>query len=175
MLEGKTIRLVVLEKKHLPEIVKHWNNPEMRIFLGEYIPNSPQQEESWFEHAQERMNKRKDFYFAIELLESHDFLGTVGLHDVNWISRSAVLGITIHEKENWSKGYGSEALQLIIDYAWTHLNLRRIELSVHDFNSRAKHVYEKLGFKEYGLAHEQNYINGKYVNTCYMELMRNES
>lgn len=172
MLVGKTIRLVVLEKKHLPDIVKHWNDPEMRIFLGEYIPNTLEQEESWLEHAHARMNKRQDFYFAIERLQNDEFLGSVGLHDISWISRTATLGITIHEKKNWSQGYGSEVLQIIIDYAWTHLNLRRIELSVHDFNTRAKHVYEKHGFKEYGLAHQKSYINGKYVDTYFMELLR---
>ncbi|TFF96105.1 GNAT family N-acetyltransferase, partial [Candidatus Thorarchaeota archaeon] len=47
MLVGKRVRLVVLEREHLDDIVKSWNNPEMRIYLGGYIPNSREQEEKW--------------------------------------------------------------------------------------------------------------------------------
>ena len=172
MLEGEKVRLVVLEKHHLPDIVSHWNDPEMRVFLDSYIPNSVTHEEQWMESVQERMKRRKEFSFAVEHIETGEFLGTVSLHDIDWISRSSTLGIVIHQKKNWNKGYGREGLSLIIDYAWTHLNLERIELSVYDFNHRAMHVYETVGFKTYGTAHHKHYIKGEYVDTHYMELLR---
>lgn len=168
------MRLIVLERRHLDDIVKRWNNPEMRIYLGAYIPNSREQEEKWMDSVQERMNRRREFHFAIEKVSDREFLGTIGLHDIDWLSRSTHLGITIHEPKNWSKGYGTEAIELIVDYAWKHLNLRRIELMVHDFNERAKRVYEKVGFKLYGTARGKYFIDGKYVDTHYMELMNSE-
>ena len=53
MIEGKTIRLTVLEEKHLDDIMKEWNNPEMRRFLGGYIPNSREAEKEWIQSAQQ--------------------------------------------------------------------------------------------------------------------------
>ena len=174
MLSGESVRLVILERRHLDDIVKGWNNPEMRIHLGPYIPNSREQEEKWMDSVQERMNRRKDFYFAIERVSDDKFLGTTALHDVDWLSHSATLGITIHESEDWSKGYGTEAVELILDYAWKHLNLRRVELMVHAFNERAVRVYEKCGFSMIGTAHRKYYIDGKYVDTHYMEVIRED-
>jgi RimJ/RimL family protein N-acetyltransferase len=83
------------------------------------------------------------------------------------------MGIAIHNEENWGRGFGIQAIELMIEFGWKSLNLRRIDLSVHEFNERAKHVYEKLSFVEYGKAHGKYYIDGEYVNTFYLELFRN--
>jgi RimJ/RimL family protein N-acetyltransferase len=170
MLSGSEVRLVVLEREHLEEIVKSWNNPEMRIYLGGYMPNSREHEEKWMDGVQERMIRRREFQFVIERASDGKFLGTIGLHDIDWLARSCSLGVVIHNSENWGKGYGTEAIELTIDFARTHLNLRRIELMVHDFNKRALRAYEKVGFKMIGTAHEKSFIDGKYADTHHMEL-----
>jgi RimJ/RimL family protein N-acetyltransferase len=173
MIEGERVRLVPLEvEKHLDHIMEHFNDPEMRLFLGGYIPVTRNAEIEWIKAVEEKMKKRIEFQYAIEKISDGEMIGSLGLHDIDWLSRTCVLGIAIYPKENWEKGYGSEALELLIDFGWTHLNLRRIELSVHDHNPRAKHVYEKLGFKLYGTAHQKYYMGGKYADTHYMELFR---
>jgi RimJ/RimL family protein N-acetyltransferase len=149
-----------------------WNNPDMRKFLGGYIPHSREAEKEWIRSVQERMKNRNAFVFVIEKLIDDSFLGTVAIHDIDWLSHTGTVGIAIHKPENWNKGYGSEALQLLVDFCWTSLNMRRLELSVHEFNDRAMKVYEKLGFKECGIFHGKYFIDGKYVNTHYMELFR---
>ncbi len=174
MLEGKVVKLVVLEGKHLDEIMKRWNDPEMRAFLGPYIPQSRGQEAEWIESTERRRKSMEAFFFVIERKDDNAFLGTLSVHNIDWISRSARNGIVIHEKRNWGKGYGTEAFGLLIEFCWKHLNLRRLELSVHAFNKRALQVYEKLGFKLFGTAHEQFYMNGEYVDTHHMELIREE-
>ncbi|TFG32004.1 N-acetyltransferase [Candidatus Thorarchaeota archaeon] len=174
MLVGKELRLVVLEEKHLDDILKGWNNPEMRQFLGGYIPHTREAERAWIQVAQEQMNKRQSYVFVIERISDDAFIGTTALHDIDWLSRTSILGIAIHDPQHWSMGFGTEAINLLINFGWSHLNLRRIELSVHDFNERAKHVYEKIGFREFGLAHRKYFINGQYVNTYYMELFRSD-
>ncbi|MFW9909145.1 MAG: GNAT family N-acetyltransferase [Candidatus Thorarchaeota archaeon] len=173
MLVGEKARLVPLEEeKHLDYIVEHWNNPEMRLFLGGYIPMTRNAEREWIQTAEEQMKNRRGFNFAIEKIPHGDIIGSCALHDVDWLSRSCGLGIAIYAEKDWNQGLGTEALQLLIDFGWTHLNLRRIELSVHSHNPRAQRVYEKLGFKVYGTAHGKYYINGGYVDTNYMELFR---
>ncbi len=175
MLVGKKIHLVPLEvDKHLDHIMEHFNDTEMRLFLGGYIPVTRNAEREWIEATEEKMKKRVEFTFAIEKLPEEEMIGSCGLHDIDWFSRSCTLGIALYPKKNWEQGFGTEALQLLIDFGWMHLNLRRIELGVHAHNPRAKHVYEKLGFKLYGTAHQKYYIGGKNTDTHYMELFRDQ-
>ncbi|NOR38804.1 MAG: GNAT family N-acetyltransferase [Candidatus Thorarchaeota archaeon] len=175
MFEGKLMRLVVLEGKHLDHLVENWNNPVMRRFLGGVIPHSRQSEADWLQSVQDDMKRQKMFVFAIERLSNDAFLGTLAVHDIDWIARNGRLGVVIHKPENWGKGYGTEAMELLIDFCWKHINLRRLELGVHSFNQRAKKFYLKLGFVEYGTAHQQFYIDGEYVDTIMMELFRPET
>ena len=172
MLEGKKIRLVILEEHHLDDIVKGWNNPEMRKFLGGFIPHTREAEREWIQSAQQQMKNRSSFYFVIEDLSTSRFIGSVSLNAIDWLAKSSGIGIAIHSPQDWEKGYGTEAMQLCIDFGWQHLNLRRIDLSVYAFNARAKHVYEKLGFKEWGIAHQNHFIDGEYVDTHYLEIFR---
>lgn len=173
MLVGERVRLVPLEvEKHLEYIMEHFNNPELRAFLGGYLPVSRDAEREWIQAINEDANKRRGFTFAIEREPQGDMIGSLGLHDIDWISRNAILGIAIYAKKDWGQGFGTEACQLLIDFGWNHLNLRRIHLSVHSINPRAMHVYEKLGFKLYGTAHKRTYINREYVDMHYMELFR---
>ena len=175
LLVGEKVRLVPLEEeKHLDHIMEHFNDPEMRVFLGGYFPVTRDVEREWIRSMNEQMSKRRGFTFAIEKTASGNMVGSCGLHDIDWLSRGSILGVAVYPKDNWEKGYGTEALQLLIDFGWTHLNLRRIELSVHSHNPRAKHVYEKLGFREYGTAHKKYYMGGRYVDTHYMELFRED-
>ena len=147
-------------------------HPEMRKFLGGFIPFTREAEREWIRSCQQQMKNRSGFVFVIKDISDHRFIGSVSLNAIDWISRSSGIGIAIHRPDDWEKGYGTEAMQLLIDFGWNHLNLRRIELSVHAFNDRAKHVYEKLGFKHWGTAHQRHFIDGVYHDTHFMELFR---
>lgn len=172
MIKGENVNLVTLEKHHLDDIMKGWNNPEMRRFLGGFIPHSRENEASWIESVARAVSENSAYQFVIEKSINNSFLGTCGTHIIDWKARSTEIGIAIHDPKNWGKGYGSEALNLLIQYLWNNLNLRRIELSGFEFNTRAIAVYKKLGFTEYGRATQKYYVEGKYVDTIYMELLR---
>ncbi|MDF1539957.1 MAG: GNAT family protein [Candidatus Thorarchaeota archaeon] len=144
----------------------------MRVLLGGYIPVTRNMEKEWIQAAEESLKKRSEFHFAIEKLPEAGMIGSCALSDVDWLSRNCLLGIAIYAKKDWGQGLGFEALELLIDFGWSHLNLQRIELGVHSHNPRAKHVYEKLGFKHYGTAHGKYFINGEYIDTDLMELHR---
>ena len=175
MFEGESVRLVVLEEEHLDHIIENWNDPDMRRFLGGIIPHSRQSEADWLQSVQDDMKRQKLFAFAIERLTDDAFLGTVAVHDIDWIARNGRLGIVIHKSENWGKGYGTDAMELLIGFCWKQINLRRLELGVHSFNKRAKKVYLKLGFVEYCTEHQQFYIDGEYVDSIMMVLFRSNT
>ena len=172
MMEGKKIRLVPLEERHLDDIMKGFNNPEMRKFIGGFIPVTREAEREWIQSCQQQMKARKGFVFVIEDISDDRFIGSVSLNEINWLSKTSGVGIAIHSPQDWEKGYGTEAMQLLIDFAWKHLNMRRLDLSVYTFNERAKHVYEKLGFKVWGTAHSKYFVDGEYKDIHYMELFR---
>ena len=90
------------------------------------------------------------------------------------INRNAVLGIFIGDKEYRSKGYGKEAIELILDFGFNYLNLHEIKLDVMAFNERAQKCYKKCGFKEYGRRRESVYLNGKYYDVISMDILRRE-
>lgn len=112
--------------------------------------------------------------FLIVVKDNDTMIGTVALEKINHINRTATLGIFIGDKEYRNKGYGTEAINLILDYGFNYLNLNNIELAVMEFNERAIKCYNKCGFKEYGRRRKCKYINGKYYDSIYMDILASE-
>ena len=121
----------------------------------------------------ERVNKDKSTFSIIDL-ETNTLIGTIGLHSVDNINRTATLGIFIGNRNYWSKGYGTEAIQLILDFGFNYLNLRNIDLALMEFNQRALKCYQKCGFKEIGRRRKSKFINGKYYDSILMDILAEE-
>ena len=129
-------------------------------------------EKQYLENVHDNDNTR--YYFVIVTLENDEMIGTVSLENINYINRSAKLGIFIGEEKRRGKGIGKEAIQLILDYGFHYLNLNSIQLSVFAFNERAIACYEKCGFKEVGRLREAYYLNGKYYDKILMDILNSE-
>ncbi len=114
--------------------------------------------------------KSNDYDFSI-VLNDDTLIGNISLMDVNAFLGKATLGIFIGDESNRSKGYGTEAIKLIVDYGFNVLRLHNIDLKVFSFNERAVKSYEKAGFKEYGRRHESYFLDGKYYDEICMEII----
>jgi len=112
--------------------------------------------------------------FVIVTLEDDKMIGTVGLEKIDKTNQIATLGIMIGEAEYQNKGYGTEAIRMLLEYGFRYLNLNNIQLSVFEFNPRAIACYKKCGFKETGRRRKSNFINGKYYDSIYMDILREE-
>lgn len=112
--------------------------------------------------------------FAIINLENDKMIGTVGLENINFIDRYAVLGIFIGDKDFRNNGYGSEAIKLLLDYGFNYLNLESVKLNLLAFNERALACYKKCGFKETGRRRKHKYINGEYYDVIIMDILKEE-
>lgn len=119
-------------------------------------------------------NSNPEATFVIVTLEDNKIIGTVSLEDINWINRTATLGIFIGDKEFRSKGYGTEAIRLILEYGFKYMNLYNIKLDLMEFNERALKCYEKCGFKEYGRRRKCKFVNGKYYDSISMDILADE-
>ena len=73
-----------------------------------------------------------------------------------------------------NRGYGTDAIETILKYAFNKMNLHKIELRVYEFNKRALKCYEKCGFKIEGVMREDLFRDGKYHNTIFMSILRSE-
>ena len=127
-------------------------------------------EKEWLENA----IKENSYIFAIVDLETDKIIGNCGIENINGKDRIGTLGIFIGEEKNRSKGYGAEALRLLLDYGFNYLNLNNINLGVMSFNERAIACYKKVGFKEYGRRRESYFLNGKYYDHVYMDILARE-
>lgn len=112
--------------------------------------------------------------FAIVELETDEMIGTVSIEGINYNNRTGLLGIFIGKDEYRSNGYGTEAIRLILDFAFNYLNLNSIKLDVFSCNERAIKCYTKCGFKEAGKWRKSKYINGKYYDTITMDILAEE-
>ena len=89
-----------------------------------------------------------DLVAGIEIKDTAKLIGTIGLRDINWRKGLAELAIFIGDKKEWNKGYGTEAMKLLIDIGFKKLGLEKIQLRVNPSNVRARHIFQKAGFKE---------------------------
>lgn len=119
-------------------------------------------------------NEDKDVAFAIVENNTNKLIGSIGLHKLDYINRTATLGIFIGDKDYRSKGYGAEAIRLISDFGFNYLNLNNIKLDLMEFNERALKCYKKCGFKEYGRRRKCKFINGKYYDSISMDILAEE-
>ena len=118
--------------------------------------------------------KENAVYFAIVTLENDEMIGSVSLENIDYNNQCATLGILIGEAKYRNNGYGTETICLLLDYGFNYLNLNSIQLTVFECNERAKACYKKCGFKEMGRRRKSIFINGKFYDKIYMDILREE-
>lgn len=126
------------------------------------------------EYLEKNAKNNNDKTFNIVELKSNKLIGTIGLHQFNYIERSAVLGIFIGDSDFRSNGYGTEAIRLLLEYGFKYLNLHSIRLDLLSINEKAHKCYLKCGFKDTGCSREQIFLNGKYYDKLHMDILENE-
>ncbi|GHU58296.1 N-acetyltransferase [Spirochaetia bacterium] len=116
----------------------------------------------------------KDHNYSIIDTETDELIGNCGFMDIDHLHQTAEVGIFIGNKNYWGKGYGTEALTLLIDYGFKALNLHNILLRVYDYNERAIKAYTKVGFKTIGARREALQRNLEKHNIIFMDILSNE-
>jgi len=105
---------------------------------------------------------------------SNEAIGVCGFFDLDHINQTAEAGIFIGKKNLWGKGYGTEALRLLLDYGFKALNLHCVILKTYTFNERAMKAYEKLGFKVIGKRREALRRGNETFDIVYMDILYDE-
>lgn len=170
-IEGEKVYLSPMNLEDIEKYVKWMNDFSTTDGLGSSSKVTTfESERAWLINNMDK----KEQQFAIVLKETDKLIGNCGFVDINHLHQRGEVGLFIGEEENRSKGYGTEALSLLVEYGFNYLNLKNIMLKVFSFNKRAIKSYEKIGFKVFGKRTEYYYLNGKWYDEYFMEILRKE-
>ena len=167
MLRGEKVTLRPVTRDDYPRFLSFSNDIEVELAGGGDPPTPKTLEDvpKFFEGS-DKTN------FAIEA--DGKLIGGCGLFHIDENSRRAELGIGIGDKEYWGRGYGRDAVSLLLDYAFRIRNLRRVWLEVHAENERAIRAYRACGFVEEGRQREHMWLAGRYLDNVMMGVLRSE-
>lgn len=174
MFYGNGLRLRAMEKEDLPRFVRWLNDPEVRENLLIFAPISQDEEEEWYNSMMKHPKEERPLTIEVEIDGEWVPVGNIRLFNFDWQARHAEVGLFIGEKQYWSRGYGKEALRLMLSYGFDYLNLNKIYLFVYETNQRGIRAYRKFGFVEEGRLRQQVYKHGRYIDMLFMSILRSE-
>jgi RimJ/RimL family protein N-acetyltransferase len=165
------IFLRILEYSDIETTQKWINDPEISDIMG-YLPTKPlKQQEAWYSSI---ISDSSRYIFAICLNSSQEHIGNVALSNIDYISRNTQLSIFIYASKHRGLGYGREATELALEFAFNRLNMHKVYLRTSPHFSNAISMYKKIGFTQEGLLREHYYSNGKYIDKIIFSILRNE-
>lgn len=173
MYTGKLVRLREYRKEDATLALQYINDWEIyrHLHKGVLFLKTMADEEKWVES----ISSTKDEYdFAIEALDSNKYIGSCGFNNIDWKNRVAEIGIMIGDKNYLSKGYGTDALKILLNFIFEEMNIRRVKLNVYSFNERAIKCYKKLGFITEGILRQEVFREGQYHDEYIMGLFKDE-
>ncbi|PRX29793.1 RimJ/RimL family protein N-acetyltransferase [Orenia metallireducens] len=169
---GQRIRLREYQSSDFEDIRGWVINPEITGYLSDIFlyPNSEKDTRDFLNKAM----SNEWTGFVIADIEDGDYIGQIDFVNLDLKNGYGVLGLVIGDNENLGKGLGSEALDLILDFAFNQLRLNRVELVCWEYNHRAQRSYEKVGFVKEGIRRQKRYRNGKYHDEICYGILKDE-
>lgn len=172
-LVGKKCYLRGLKRSDLRGAYARWFNDQevTRFMFNGTFPNNEVRMQAFFERISQSSD---DLVLAIVHKKTDKHIGNIGLHRINWVYRTAELGILIGEPDYRGQNIGTEAIRLILTHGFTRLNLHKVHLMTDCKNTNAVKTFEKSGFKKEGVLRESCFRKGKYEDSFYMGCLAKE-
>lgn len=176
LFHGELVRLCDEDSQVMAEAYTRWNCDSEYFRLLDTDPPrlwSAKKTKEWLEIDAVEPFPR-DLSFGIRTLSEDKLIGFIAFDGINWTNRDTFVAIGIGERDFWSKGYGSDAMRVMLRYGFAELNLHRVSLTVFEFNPRGIRSYEKCGFKHEGSVKEFVLRNGKRWDMLNMSILHSE-
>lgn len=173
---GKLVRLSAFDPEEMGKAFPRWsrNSEFFRLLSSSMGPLlSPKMATKLMEKDIADMSPAS-YYFSIRTLAEDKLIGDLGLDVVDWSGRDAFVGLGIGETEYWGKGYGTDVMNVLLRFAFTEVNLKRVTLTVFEYNPRAIRSYEKAGFCHEGRLRQVIRKEGRRWDVLYMGILRDE-
>jgi RimJ/RimL family protein N-acetyltransferase len=174
LLRGDLVRLTVEDPETIARLVSQWSADSEYSRLLDWDPArrfSVKNSQKWIEKQYENEG---NYAFTIRTLDSDRIIGGIGLDGIRWTHRDCFVGIGLGDREFWGKGYGTDAMKIILRYAFTELNLQRVTLDVFEYNQRGVRSYEKAGFIFEGRQRGLILREGRRWDVLFMGILREE-
>ncbi len=170
-LQGQTIYLRALEPEDLEFIYKIENDESIWEVSHTQTPYSRFLIRQYLENAHQDIYEAKQLRLVICLNNTFEAIGLIDLFDFDPQHSRAGVGILIHQTEDRAKGIGSEALELVINYAFSSLQLHQLYANIGTDNSASLQLFTKFGFQEIGIKKQWNKINNVYKDEALFQLI----
>ncbi|KAJ49882.1 RimJ/RimL family protein N-acetyltransferase [Clostridium tetanomorphum] len=160
LLKSNRIKITALREEDIDTVTKWYEDTKfLRVF--DFNPASPLCREKIKEWLLGEVNNPNNYFFVVRENSDGPMLGYVEIERISWNNGVGGIAIGIGDLKQCGKGYGTEALNLVMDFAFRELNLHRLQLITISYNERAINLYEKLGFKREGVYREAVFRDGK--------------
>lgn len=171
VLTGKRVRLRPLVREDLAYLRKWSRDAEIRGLIGEVASMSQADSERFLEQA---FDNRSREWFMVVVKKSNQVIGEAGLLRMDPAWRTTDVSIIIGDKQEWGKGYGTEAILLLLDRAFRQLDFHRVAIGVVGFNERALRFWEKVGFRKEGVHRDGYHYDHEYYDFVMMSILEDE-
>jgi RimJ/RimL family protein N-acetyltransferase len=174
-LEGHHVLLRPVTAADAPALVASMADPEVQRFTGTRPTGDPERR---LEKAEEWYRTRADHTDRLDLAiverATGEYAGEAVLTDLDAENHSCSFRIALASSRLFGRGYGTEATRLLLGHAFDTVGLHRVDLEVFAFNSRARHVYEKVGFVWEGTKRQALYWDGEWIDVHVMGILADE-
>jgi RimJ/RimL family protein N-acetyltransferase len=173
MLGGSLVYLRPAERTDIPLFVRWLSDARTTRNLALRSPLGVALEEQWFDDLLQH-HGRDRWHFVICLLSDGRPVGSLDLHAIDYTSGGAGLGIQVGDAADRSKGYGADALGVLLDFAFDQLRLERVWLDVYASNPDARRLYERVGFVHEATFRHGVFRGGRYDDVDRLAILRSE-
>lgn len=172
-LEGNNIILRAVELKDADLLLELINDSEIEYMIGGWsFPISSKNQIDWINSLENKTNTLRGI---IEVKQTGVAIGTVILTDIDYKNGNAEIHIKLKSSEFGKKGYGTEAINTVVNYAFDELRLHLIHARVNNYNIASKNLFEKCGFVEEGILKDRFYKKGEYVDVVSYSIVKENS
>jgi len=170
-MESKRLYLRRVEKTDVEYFLQVTSDPEIRRLTGTTTFLTRPKVENFIDSITTNPSR---IDLIIVKQENDEVIGDLAMLDIDQQNRVGSFRIALTNKNEYGRGYGTEALKLVIDYMFNTLNLRKIAINVYAFNERAIKTYTNLGFKQEGRLIEDLYFDGEYYDNLLLALFKRD-
>jgi RimJ/RimL family protein N-acetyltransferase len=170
---GKRVQLRPLTDEDAPNLADWINDPEIRRLVLSRFAKSIKDEKEWLA-SMSSTGTPQNIALGVEVKRGKRLIGTVGLHTIDWVQRRAMTGILIHPLAFRGKGYGTEAKNLMLDYAFGELGMLSLWALALEGNAASIRALLKQGYKRSGVHRKSTLVQGVWVDAIYFDILREE-
>ena len=171
---GQLVRLAALDAETSAERFTHWDRDTEYMRLLDSDPRQLLTAKQIKAEIEKEQAAEREIAFAIRTLADDSLIGFVDLDGIQWMYGDSFVGIGIGDRAYWGRGYGTDAMRVLLRYAFAELNLHRVSLNVFSYNQRAIRAYEKAGFVVEGCQRQALRRDGQYHDLIFMGVLRED-